>query len=99
MADPLNIEFVTPLTIHYTKLPNLNPGDPNSPDKYACSDCDHDVFVLDLHSEFGHGTDLFVVDEVEQPRISEPPFHPCGILGCVLAPHEDGPHSYIPTEA
>lgn len=85
------------VTVEYHLLPQHNPDDHNEIRRYRCSECDDDIFNLNVHAQFSHDTLLFNVHtdkEVEVVVVHDPPFHPCGIMGCILAPHEEGLHSW-----
>ena len=85
------------ITVHYRLLPKHIPENESEPRRYSCSECDDDIFNVNLHAEIEHDTLLFVVyTNEEQPReeIAPPPFHPCGIYGCTFEPHDTGLHSW-----
>ncbi len=83
------------LVVHYKLLPKHNPDDPTELRVYDCSECDNDIFNINVHSQVEHGTHLFDIDHEEYVRPVDPPFHPCGILGCTFdANHPEGEHSW-----
>jgi hypothetical protein len=82
------------LVIKYKLLAKHNPEDVTEPDRYDCSECDDDIFNREVHAKLVHEADFFEVDSEEFVRQHEPPFQPCGFLGCTFAPHDNNQHSW-----
>lgn len=81
-------------TVHFKLLTKHNPDYADEVRRYSCSECDQDIFNVNIHAQFSHDTLLFDIDPEEGGRESDAPFHPCGVSGCEFAPHETGPHSW-----
>lgn len=83
------------VTVQYTIIAKHNPEDETEIRRYKCSECTDEVYNVNVHAQFSHDTLLFNVDTDNEHVIThDAPFHPCGILGCELAPHEEGRHSW-----
>jgi hypothetical protein len=82
--------------VHYKLFKQHNPDDTMEPRVYQCSECDDEVWNVNIHAQTKHETMYFDVDQLQEvARIQiASPFHPCGIMGCEFEPHEDGPHSW-----
>lgn len=82
------------VTVHYQLLTRHDSENEEELRRYSCSECDHDVFNINVHAQYEHDTLLFDVDPEEIARSHDAPLHPCGIRHCTFPPHETGPHSW-----
>lgn len=85
------------ITVHYKLLTRHDPNNAGELRRYSCSECDDDIFNINIHAQMEHKTIMFDVDPEEAPReLGDAPFHPCGVLGCTFNAHSSGPHSWQP---
>lgn len=77
------------VTCHFKILTRHNPEDENEIRRYSCSECDDEIFNINVHAQSDHDTLMFDVDGEEEVKRHAPPVSICGIMGCNFEAHGD----------
>lgn len=82
------------VTVIYHLLAKHDPENDDEVRRYSCSECTDDVFNVNVHAQVAHNTLHFeTIVDTEKVVEHDPPFHPCGVMGCTFEPHT-GKHSW-----